>query len=155
LALASALLALPLLAGTAPEALEGRSPRAFTALLLELLCLPLLCTEAHAQTTTLVSNHGNTNSGTINAIIGTKFTTRSNSEGYTISSIDIYIINAAPVVTIRADGTDPTGTVIATLTPPATVTANTVLAANATYWLRVDGTSASSRKSDLGASLGM
>ncbi|MCY4174624.1 MAG: Ig-like domain-containing protein, partial [Cyanobacteria bacterium MAG CAR3_bin_5] len=55
------------------------------------------------------------------------------------------------MVTIRADGTDPTGTVIATLTAPATITANavntftapvnTVLAASTTYWLRVDATS--------------
>ena len=44
------------------EAPQGRSPRAFTTLLLELLCLPLLCTEAHAQTTTLVSNTGETRS---------------------------------------------------------------------------------------------
>ena len=52
------------------------------------------------------------------------------------------------MVTIRADGTDPTGTVITTLTAPATITANavntftapvnTVLAANTTYWLRVN-----------------
>ena len=57
---------------------------------------------------------------------------------------------AAPVVTIRANGTNPTSTVIATLSPPASVTANavntftapvnTVLAANTTYWLRVDAT---------------
>ena len=44
------------------EAPQGRSPRAFTTLLLELLCLPLLCTEAHPQTTTLVSNTGETRS---------------------------------------------------------------------------------------------
>ena len=55
------------------------------------------------------------------------------------------------MVTIRADGTNPTGTVIATLSAPASITANavntytapanTVLAANTTYWLRVDATS--------------
>ncbi|WP_161632503.1 fibronectin type III domain-containing protein, partial [Candidatus Synechococcus spongiarum] len=49
----------------------------------------------------------------------------------------------------RADGTNPTGTVIATLTPPATVTANTVntftapvntvLDASTTYWLQAEG----------------
>ena len=119
-----------------------------------ILCLLLFLTPAGktiAQTTTLVSNTGETARGNSGFSIGTKFTTGNNSTGYTISSVDIYILSAAPVVTIRANGTNPTGTVIATLTKPATITnfaintytapANTVLAANTTYWLRVDATS--------------
>ena len=71
------------------------------------------------------------------------------------------------MVTILADGTDPTGTVITTLTAPATITANavntftapanTVLAANTTYWLRVaprafdNGISQTTSNSETGA----
>ena len=137
-ALASALLSL------APHPFLAAAP----------LALPLLigfAPGAQAQTTTLVSNTGETASTNTNNPFSTRFTTGANSTGYTISSVDIYITSAAPVVTIRADGTDPTGTVIATLTAPATITANavntftapvnTVLAANTTYWLRVDATS--------------
>ena len=122
-----------------------------TVVLLSLLLLFVLAGEITAQTTTLVSNTGETADGNITSTFGTQFTTGANSTGYTISSVDIYITSAAPVVTIRADGTDPTGTVIATLTAPTTITANavntftapvnTVLAANTIYWLRVDATS--------------
>ena len=107
--------------------------------------------ETIAQTTTLVSNTGETASGLLNIVAGAKFETGSNSTGYTISSVGIWISGAAPTVTIRANDTNPTGTVIATLTAPATVTINavntftapagTVLAANTTYWLRVDASS--------------
>ena len=119
-----------------------------------LLSLPLLCTEAHAQTTTLVSNTGEVSTGSSLFPIGTKFTTGTNSAGYTISSVETLFISsatAAPAVTIREDGTDPTGTVVAALTAPATFTAGsintytaptkTVLAASTTYWLRVDANS--------------
>ena len=97
----------------------------------------------------LVSNTGETQSAPIGVSIGTKFTTGTNSTGYTIESVEISIGRGiAPTVTIRPDGTNPTGKVIAMLSPPASVTAsgfntfttpvNTVLAANTTYWLRVD-----------------
>ena len=121
------------------------------------LALPLLigfAPGAHAQTTTLVSNTGEVNTGSSIFPIGTKFTTGTNSAGYTISSVEISLTpasTAAPAVTIREDGTDPTGTVVAALTAPATVTAGsintytaptkTVLAASTTYWLRVDANS--------------
>jgi len=121
------------------------------------LALPLLIAfvpGAQAQTTTtLVSNTGESNTGNFTSNIATQLTTGANSTGYTISSVGVVLdSSAAPVVTIRANGTEPTGTVIATLTAPASVTADavntftapadTVLAANTTYWLRVDATTA-------------
>ena len=116
------------------------------------LCLMLLIPagEIIAQTTTLVSNTGEGATEEFLVEVGTKFTTGANPTGYTISSVDISLArtNASVnnTVEIRADGTDPTGTVIATLTHPATLNANavntftapvsTVLNANTTYWLR-------------------
>ena len=106
--------------------------------------------EIIAQTTTLASNIGEGATEEFLVEVGTKFTTGANPTGYTISSVDISLArtNASVnrTVEIRADGTDPTGTVIATLTHPATFNANavntftapvnTVLNANTTYWLR-------------------
>ena len=120
------------------------------------LLLFLPAGETTAQTTTLVSNteEGATQEFVVKA--GTKFTTGTNSTGYTISSVGISLGRAGTsvnrTVAIRADGTDPTGTVIATLSPPASLTANavntftaptnTVLAANTTYWLVVSSNAA-------------
>ena len=110
--------------------------------------------ETTAQNTTLVSNTGETANAEFVAPVGTKFTTGTNSTGYTISSVNISFagVNSGinRTVTIRANGTNPDGTVIATLSPPASLTANavntftapanTVLNANTTYWLRVNST---------------
>ena len=143
------------LGSTLFSALLGLAPHPFlTAAPLALPLLIAFAPEAQAQTTTLVSNTGErASTSTGGDMRGTQFTTGANSTGYTISSVDVLIrdATAAPTVTIRANGTNPTGTVIATLTAPATFTANavntytapanTVLNANTTYWLRVDATS--------------
>ena len=134
------------LARGAPARLRSAALAAPLALLL------LAAPAAEAQTAvTLVSNSTTTSWDDVDRKrIGNKFTT--GSTPYVLTEVDIYIRsagNTAPVVRIRlGNTTNPTGTTIATLNPPSTVSnnalntftapADTTLAANTTYWLSVN-----------------
>ncbi|MXW93172.1 MAG: hypothetical protein F4X42_03700 [Rhodospirillaceae bacterium] len=116
-----------------------------------LLALPLLAglsTGAQAQ---LVSNTGQARADRAGAETATAFTTGSHSAGYTISSVAIVLgetTSRGTVVRIREGGGTNPGDVVATLNNPAsfraeslntfTAPANTILAANTTYFLVVN-----------------
>ena len=122
---------------------------------------------AWAQTT-LVSNTGQTQSDKDVAEYATKFTTGSNTNGYTISSVAIQlsltvVSGRSTVVTIRqGSGTNP-GTLVATLTNPSRFRAralhtfnapkNTVLNASTTYFLVVNDGRANNQANNLSFSL--
>ncbi len=77
----------------------------------------------------------------------TSFTTGNNSSGYTLSSVDLYIISGSSTsVTIRENNkSNQPGTILVTLTSPNpivkprinnfTAPADTILSANTTYWV--------------------
>ena len=106
---------------------------------------------AAAQTvTTFISNTGQTGGGVTNQTRATAFTTGTGT--YTLSSVAIAVStptvgsNPTPLVRIYTNGTDSLpGTLLATMTNPATIVddtvniftapANTTLAASTTYWL--------------------
>ena len=117
--------------------------------------LPLLfgfAQGAEAQTT-LVSNTGQTSTGSFLFEFATKFTTGANAAGYALSEVDIALgrsgitdlTGRTTVVTIRAGGSTNPGALVATLVNPNSFTldalntftapAGTVLAANTTYFL--------------------
>ncbi len=107
---------------------------------------------AEAQTT-LVSNTGQTQTGSFLFEFATKFTTGANAAGYALSEVDIAVGRSSvtdltgrtTVVTIRAGGGTNPGALVATLVNPNSFTldalntftapAGTVLAANTTYFL--------------------
>ena len=119
-----------------------------------------LVTQQQTQTdTTLVSNIGRS-FATVYLVNSSKpknaqsFTTGSNSRGYNLTSIGVTFgagpsASSAVVVTIREDDSgDPSDTVFATLTTPATINTNsvstftapadTVLAASTTYFVHIE-----------------
>ena len=112
--------------------------------------------EAHAQSVvTLVNNTGETlGANNSNLHSATSFTTGANSAGYTLSSVDLYVHRgSATTVRIRANNaSNRPGDIVATLTAPDSIVpgsnnrftapADTVLAANTTYWVEINSTSA-------------
>ena len=104
--------------------------------------------QAAAQTvTTFLSNTGQTANTSTNTVRATAFTTGTGT--YTLSSVAIYSpiqsTSPTPVVQIYRDSSGNPGTLVATMTNPATVAdntlnvytapANTTLAASTTYWV--------------------
>ena len=114
-----------------------------------LAALAVLATAAAQTVTTFISNTGKTRGGVSNQIRATAFTTGTGT--YTLSSVAIVVStptggsNPIPVVQIYGDTGGNPGTLVATLTNPATVVydalniytapPNTTLAASTTYWL--------------------
>ena len=108
---------------------------------------------AEAQTaTTFISNVGQGGSTASANPRATAFTTGGSSEGYGLTSVEVYSgINSSTVTPrveiFRNNASDRPGTRLATLTNPANLTgagtknfndpANTILSANTTYWLVV------------------
>ena len=106
--------------------------------------------------TTLVSNANQSNDGASTAEIATAFTTGSNSLNYTISSVDIQTLDAAPpgfgvkstVARIRSNNSGAPGDVVAMLNNPSSFRSNalntftapegTTLAGNTTYFLVIN-----------------
>ena len=126
-----------------------RGARACLALLAALAVLAL-AVPVQAQTdTTFISNSAQLISSVEAAQIrATAFTTGSNSGGYGLSSVDVYVGiqlgTVTPLVEIYVDNAGNPGTLHATLSNPATVTdssantftaTNTTLSATTTYWL--------------------
>ena len=104
--------------------------------------------QAAAQTvTTFLSNTGQSANTSTNTVRATAFTTGTGT--YTLSSVAIYSpiqsTSPTPVVQIYRDSSGNPGTLVATMTNPATVAdntlnvftapANTTLAASTTYWV--------------------
>ena len=127
-----------------------RGAPACLALLAALAVLALAVPEqAEAQTdTTFISNSAQLGSRDSSALRATAFTTGSNSGGYALSSVDVYVntpaSGATPLVEIYENSSGEPGTLFATLSNPATVTnnsantftaTNTTLHATTTYWL--------------------
>ena len=128
-------------------------PRALIPVVFALAVLAVLATvapeQAAAQTeTTFISNTGQMKSTTSNQLRATAFTTGTGT--YTLSSVAISAANQSspattPVVQIYGDTGGSPGTLVATMTNPATLVANalntytapanTTLAASTTYWL--------------------
>ena len=123
-----------------------------------LFALPL---QAEAQTT-YVSNIGQSEDATSFAISAVDqqaqgFTTGTDAAGYTLGSVDIRLVSTFPSdisgsdITVTIVQGTPTGTVVATLTPPASITANTTadytftapadltLTASTTYYVVLEG----------------
>ena len=102
--------------------------------------------------TTLVSNTGETSSGTTSAFVAQSFVTGANPGGYTISEVQVRL--SEPVsgkstsVRIRENASDEPGALVATLTNPASLTADslntftalggTPLAPSRTYWITLN-----------------
>ena len=96
--------------------------------------------------TTFISNSAQVTSTISFLIRATAFTTGSNSGGYGLSSVDVYVGIRSPfnpLVEIYEDNAGAPGTLHATLSDPATVTdnsantftaTNTTLSATTTYW---------------------
>ena len=111
-----------------------------------LLALPL-----QAQTTTpvtLVSNTDRTSSGSTNAFGAQRFETGASTDGYTISEVEVRLSSTggkSTSVRIREDGVNEPGDLVAELTSPVTLTANslntftapadTTLAPSTIYWI--------------------
>ena len=113
--------------------------------------------------TTFISNSAQVDSSRTSFLIrATAFTTGSNSGGYGLSSVDVYVgIRTAfnPLVEIYEDNAGAPGTLHATLSDPATVTGNsantftatnTTLSATTTYWLVTRNSSTLSNSSNRG-----
>ena len=112
--------------------------------------------------TTFISNSAQVTSTISFLIRATAFTTGSNSGGYGLSSVDVYVgIRSAfnPLVEIYEDNAGAPGTLHATLSDPATVTGNsantftatnTTLSATTTYWLVTSDSSTLSNSSNRG-----
>ena len=138
-----------------------RGARACLALLAALAVLALAVPEqAEAQTdTTFISNSAQLSTIRIRSHIrATAFTTGSNSGGYGISSVDVYLgtqgTSSTPLVEIYENNAGNPGTLFATLSNPATVTGssantftatNTTLLATTTYWLVTSNSAATNR----------
>ena len=140
--------------GSQPSRLRCSSPwpRAPIPVAFALAVLAVLATlapqQAAAQTeTTFISNTGQRTNSASNVVRATAFTTGTGT--YTLSSVAIYIGvssgSPTPVVQIYGNtGSDP-GTLVATMTNPATLVeralnvftapANTTLAGGTTYWV--------------------
>ena len=102
--------------------------------------------------TTLVSNTHLTSSLTADSFQAQSFETGATTGGYTVSEVDIYlstVTGRSTSVKIREDnGSDEPGDLVATLTNPDTLTADslntftapagTTLAASTTYWISVN-----------------
>ena len=114
---------------------------------------------AHAQTTVLVSNIGRTASGTnpnitTTSFLGQGFTTGSNSDGYTLGSVELAVFlfsgNASTItVSIYSESSGNPGTLVHTLTTPASISApattftapsGTTLADSTTYYVVITTT---------------
>ena len=111
---------------------------------------------AHAQTVTLVSNVGQTRSGSLGLDThegAQAFTTSNNSDGYTVTSVGLDMSSGAnPTINFTVgiwtnSNSNLPGSSLGTLTPPASLTTPGVnefttsgieLAANTTYWVVVD-----------------
>ena len=159
----------------------GHHARAAALALAALAVLALAVPEqAKAQTvTTFISNSAQFDTDRRSALIrATAFTTGSNSGGYGLSSVDVYVSSfvgsPTPLVEIYEDNAGFLGTLHATLSNPATVTqssvntftaTNTTLNATTTYWLvtrnsaATDGTGfrvniTTSATADTGAAMG-
>ena len=138
-------------AAPSPPSSSCRMARAAAGLLLVLPGLLAVLTAAQAQAvTTLVANElttGQTNSSDYRA---QSFQTGTNAAGYTLSEIDIRlrtVSGRSMAVAVRNDDNGVPGGLVATLTNPTTLTANTVntftapngtmLEAGTTYWIRL------------------
>ena len=101
------------------------------------------------ETPALVSNTGETSSGTTSAFVAQSFVTGANPGGYTISEVQVRlqtVSGKSTSVTIRENGSDNRpGDLVATLTNPASLTSDslntftalggTPLAPSRTYWI--------------------
>ena len=128
-----------------------RVPRAPIPVAFALAVLAVLATvapEPAAAQTTFISNTGQTESGSSQAVQAVAFTTGTGT--YTLSSVGIGVgtqsISPTPVVKIYGDsGGNPGTTLVATMTNPGTLQesavnsftapANTTLSASTTYWV--------------------
>ncbi len=125
----------------------------------------LLPLTAQAQTvTSLVSNTGEFHTGGGSGIYAQSFTTGANSDGYTLSEIQLYITRIdtgdTTTVTLRANTVTGTSNVpgdeVAALTNPASLTLNalnsftappgTTLGPDTTYWVTVNENTASANR---------
>ena len=127
-------------------------PLALAAALAAALATSLLgAGPAHAQTTTLVSNTGESISSTsTDAFQAQHFTTGTHTAGYTLTSVEIRLFTVASrstSVKIRTNNNGVPGNLVATLTNPANLTGdslnvftapgNTHLEAETIYWVSV------------------
>ena len=108
--------------------------------------------ERAAAIPTLVSNTYQTEIGSSNNFFAQPFETGANPDGYTVSEVDVYLVSGSgrsTSVKIREDdGSDEPGDLVATLTNPDTLTANSLntftaspgirLDASTTYWITVN-----------------
>ena len=138
--------------------------RVLTAVLLAAFAalLALTVTQAQAQTTaiTLVSNTHLTQTGSSIAFAAQSFETGTAAGGYTVSEVDVRLVDVSgrsTSVSIRENNAGEPGALVATLTNPDTLTANglntftapagTTLAASRTYWISVNEGISSNRAS--------
>ncbi len=132
-----------------PAARPRRGPFAAALSALALLAALLAAAGPAQAQTTLVSNRGEAEGGSLQyGEFATKFTTGANATGYTLSTVELPLrqtVGRSTAVAIRqGTGTNP-GVLVATLTNPSSLTsnavntftapANTTLAANTTYFL--------------------
>ena len=144
-----------------------RGAPAWAALALAALAVLALAVpeQAEAQTdTTFISNSDQLASSVLaSQIRATAFTTGSNSGGYGLSSVDVYVGiqsgTVTPLVEIYEDNAGNPGALHATLSNPATVTdssantftaTNTTLSATTTYWLVTSNSATISNPTDPG-----
>ncbi len=138
--------------GAAVRALARRGLCAAAGILLAFAALCAVSMQAQAQSTVLVSNTGRADSGSRNpggSDYAQPFRTGSNADGYTLDSI-VLDFNSAPTsgtltLTLREnDSGNPSGTVLYTLTNPASLLSglnefsapsNASLDAGSTYWV--------------------
>ena len=125
--------------------------RLATGLLLAFAALLVLPLQAQAQTlTTLVSNTGETlASGFTESIVAQRVRTGMNTDGYTISEVDIRLklVSGSTSVTIRKNASGEPGDLVAVLTNPRNLSPNsrntftapvgTRLNASRSYWITV------------------
>ena len=136
-------------ASRTPLRRRRRVALAWAALAVLALAVLALAVPVQAQDTTFISNSAHLPSSMGDEQLrASAFTTGSNSGGYGLSSVDIYLGiqpgTVTPLVEIYEDNADSPGTLHATLSNPATLTANsantftatnTTLSATTTYWL--------------------
>ena len=133
-------------------ATAGRTAAGLLVALAALCGLAALSAGAAQAQTTLVSNTGETaQAGRSNLVFAQSFRTGDNETGYTLSTVELFLLAATRgtgVVKIFSDSAGAPGSAVATLTNPATFTVSalntftappdTVLAENTTYWLMVN-----------------
>ena len=133
-------------------ATAGRTAAGLLVALAALCGLAALSAGAAQAQTTLVSNTGETaQAGRSNLVFAQSFRTGDNETGYTLSTVELFLMAATGgtgVVKIFSDSAGAPGSAVATLTNPATFTVgalntftappDTVLAENTTYWLMVN-----------------